>query len=115
MKMICLDLDGTLEDSRSDMTAAVHRVRAGLGLPSRSDEAILPWVKKGMDPLYRACFDDYLQADEARLADVRSRYGGYAKSVFCADWYHDARFDYGIGRRRIDVDWHRQGQAGASD
>lgn len=73
-RMICLDLDGTLEDSRSDMTAAVHRVRAGLGLPPRSNEAILPWVNKGMESLYRACFEDYLQADEGRLAEVRSRY-----------------------------------------
>lgn len=74
MKMICLDLDGTIEDSRSDMAAAVRRVRAGIGLSSRSDEAILPWVNKGMESLYRACFDDYLQSEEGRLAEVRSRY-----------------------------------------
>lgn len=73
-RMICLDLDGTIEDSRSDMVAAVHRVRAGLGLSSRSDEAILPWVNKGMESLYRACFGDYLQSEEGRLAEVQSRY-----------------------------------------
>jgi phosphoglycolate phosphatase len=72
--LICLDLDGTLEDSRRDMISAVHRVRQSLGLPRRTDDAILPWVNKGMDALYRACFDDHLQTNGARLADVRGRY-----------------------------------------
>ncbi|MFZ5876742.1 MAG: HAD family hydrolase [Nitrospirota bacterium] len=74
MNLIGLDLDGTLEDSRSDMTAAVRRVREALGLPSRADKVIRPWVNRGMDQLYRACFDDYLNGDDARLAEVRERY-----------------------------------------
>jgi phosphoglycolate phosphatase len=74
MTLIALDLDGTLEDSRSDMAAAVRRVRARFGLPQRGEEAILPWVNRGMDALYRACFDDYLLNDPARLAEVREAY-----------------------------------------
>ncbi|MBI3622351.1 MAG: HAD hydrolase-like protein, partial [Nitrospirae bacterium] len=74
MRLIALDLDGTLEDSRRDMVAAARRVRAQLHLPARPDEALLPWVNKGMDQLYRACFDDYLQADDSRVADVRRLY-----------------------------------------
>ncbi len=74
MSLIGLDLDGTLEDSRSDMAAAVHRVRARLDLPARPDEVVRPWVNRGMDQLYRACFDDYLQGSDARLAEVRARY-----------------------------------------
>lgn len=74
MHLIGLDLDGTLEDSRNDMAAAVHRVRARFGLPARSDEAVRPWVNRGMDQLYRACFDDHLRGSDARLADVRARY-----------------------------------------
>lgn len=72
--MICLDLDGTLEDSRRDMAAAVHRLRKALGLPARSGEMIFPWVNQGMDQLYRSCFDDYLKANEAGYAEVRLRY-----------------------------------------
>jgi phosphoglycolate phosphatase len=72
--LICLDLDGTLEDSRQDMVSSVHRVRALLGLPSRSREEVLPWVNRGMEVLYRSCFDDYLQGEEARLAEVQIRY-----------------------------------------
>lgn len=74
MHLIALDLDGTLEDSRSDMAAVVHRVRARLDLPARPAEAVRPWVNRGMDQLYRACFDDHLQGNDARLADVRARY-----------------------------------------
>jgi phosphoglycolate phosphatase len=72
--LIGLDLDGTLEDSRRDMVAVARRVRAQLTLPARPDAALLPWVNKGMDQLYRACFDDYIGADVSRMADVRSRY-----------------------------------------
>lgn len=74
MHLIALDLDGTLEDSRSDMAAVVHRVRARLDLPARPDEAVRPWVNRGMDQLYRGCFDDHLRGSDARLADVRARY-----------------------------------------
>lgn len=74
MNLIGIDLDGTLEDSRADMAAAVHRVRSALGIPLRDDESVLPWVNKGMDGLYRACFDDYLSGDESRMEEVRKRY-----------------------------------------
>jgi phosphoglycolate phosphatase len=83
-QMICLDLDGTLEDSRRDMISAVHRVREALELPHRTDEAVLPWVNKGMEQLYRACFDDYLQGNETRLEEVRKRYeADYLENVVC--------------------------------
>lgn len=91
-RMICLDLDGTLEDSRSDMISAVHRVRAALQLPRRTDKEILPWVNKGMDPLYRACFDDYLQADERRIEEIRRRY----ESDYLENVVHETRLYAGI-------------------
>jgi phosphoglycolate phosphatase len=72
--LIALDLDGTLEDSRLDMVAVARRVRTQLKLPARTDNALLPWVNKGMDQLYHACFDDYIRLDGARLTEVRQRY-----------------------------------------
>ncbi len=82
--MIGLDLDGTIEDSRGDMVAVVHRVRAALGLGLRSDEVIRPLVNRGMDELYRTCFDDYVRDSGARLADVRRRYeADYLVNVAC--------------------------------
>lgn len=94
-RLICLDLDGTLEDSRADMTAAVRRVRRAFGLPDRPDAAVRPHVNKGMDQLYRACFDDFLssgggleavrkayEADyTARVADETRLYPGVAGAL----------------------------------
>lgn len=53
---ITFDLDGTLEDSRADMVAAVARVRSRLSLAPLMDETIVPHVNKGMAHLYRECF-----------------------------------------------------------
>lgn len=74
--LIGIDLDGTIEDSRSDMTAAAARVRASLDLPARADSELCKYVNAGMDHLYRSCFDDYLASDDggARYAEVRERY-----------------------------------------
>lgn len=74
MNLLCFDLDGTLEDSRDDMVACVHRVRAKLKAGTRTDDAVRPHVNKGMDQLYRACFDDVLAGSDARYEDVRLAY-----------------------------------------
>ena len=71
--MIAVDLDGTLEDSRLDMIAAVHRVRSQFRLPTRTDDAIRPWVNQGMEQLYRNCFDDYV-TDDTRYAQIEAAY-----------------------------------------
>lgn len=64
--LVTLDLDGTLEDSRADMVAAVHRVRAAFRLDPRLDEVVRPWMHRGMGNLYAHCFDDL--ASEQREA-----------------------------------------------
>jgi len=75
-RLIALDLDGTLEDSRDDMTACARRVRAQLGLPARDDAALRPWVNGGMDQLYAKCFDDFIASGDAaaRTDAVRNAY-----------------------------------------
>lgn len=72
--MMGIDLDGTLEDSRSDMVAIAQGLRKRLGLEDRPDHSIFPWVNRGMDQLYRSCFEDFIQDDDARLDVVRSQY-----------------------------------------
>jgi phosphoglycolate phosphatase len=72
--LIAIDLDGTIEDSRTDMVSAARRVRAALGLPPRPDSELRPHVNGGMDALYRACFDDYLAVDAEYYGRVRSAY-----------------------------------------
>ena len=89
-RLIALDLDGTLEDSRDDMTAAAHRARARLGLPARDDAALRPWVNGGMDQLYAKCFDDFIAADNARVAAVRQAYeADYLANVAVATRLYD--------------------------
>jgi phosphoglycolate phosphatase len=102
VNLIGLDLDGTLEDSRSDMTAAVQRVRAALGLASRTDDAIRPWVNRGMDQLYRACFDDYLNEDNSRLAVVRNQY----EADYLANVAHETRLYPGIAAALARLEGH---------
>jgi len=76
MHLIGIDLDGTLEDSRDDMTAVAERVRARLGLPARDGAELRPHMNAGMDRLYRACFGDYLAGDDpaGSLERVRRAY-----------------------------------------
>jgi HAD superfamily hydrolase (TIGR01549 family) len=72
--LIGIDLDGTIEDSRDDMVAAVARVRSGFGLAARADDSLRPHVNGGMDALYRACFDDYRPGDLARMSAIQGAY-----------------------------------------
>lgn len=78
MTLIALDLDGTLVDSRQDMVAAIHSVRAAFDLPPRTDAAVRPWVSRGMDNLYRNCFDELLKPDPELMPDVRPAADRYA-------------------------------------
>ncbi len=91
MKLIGLDLDGTLEDSRDDMVAAAARVRAQLELPARQPAALHPFVNGGMDQLYRACFDDYLaRAGNGGIERVRLAYeADYLANVAVATQLYD--------------------------
>lgn len=72
-----MDLDGTLEDSRHDMAAAVQRVRAAFGLDPGDAAEHRQQVNRGMDALYRACFRDLLAGITGRpeaLEPVRRAY-----------------------------------------
>lgn len=61
--LIALDLDGTLEDSRQDMVASVHRVRQTLDLAAMTDADVWPHVNRGMEHLYRTCFRERFSGD----------------------------------------------------
>lgn len=79
MHLIALDLDGTIEDSRADMIAAVQRVRRGRNLPPRPDGDFLPHVQRSMPHLLEACFAEQLALVGARgrqraLAELEAAY-----------------------------------------
>lgn len=76
-RLLALDLDGTLEDSRADMVASVARVRARFSACERAYDDVVPHVSRGMTALYLACFDDVLAgaaAGSARFDEVRQAY-----------------------------------------
>src|SRR5436190_8072755 len=92
MALVAFDLDGTLEDSRPDMVAAVDRVRRELGLPPRTYDASVAWVNQGMPQLYAKCFDDfagpaaevqerYLRAYEEGICEATRPYPGIAAAL----------------------------------
>ena len=80
MKIFFMDLDGTIEDSRADMTWCAQQLRLQFGLPQWSDSEILPNVNKGMRELYTSCFSDLLigsakeNAFEFCLAEIQLAY-----------------------------------------
>ncbi|MBR57645.1 MAG: hypothetical protein CMH54_06255 [Myxococcales bacterium] len=74
MNVIALDLDGTLEDSRTDMVAAVHRVREHFALDQRAADAIRPYVNKGMPTLYKVCFSELWDGEGDIPAKVKDAY-----------------------------------------
>lgn len=78
MTVICLDLDGTLEDSRDDMVAAVQRLRARLDLPDRPDADFRDHVNRGMPHLYAHCFAEKLAGLDADDPERSAIVGAYA-------------------------------------
>lgn len=79
--LIALDLDGTLEDSRDDMVAAVQRVRAAFGLPDRPGESFRPHVNRGMPHLYRVCFEELLADPSAHAAAQEAYVADYSAHI----------------------------------
>jgi phosphoglycolate phosphatase len=61
LKFFFIDLDGTLEDSKQDMTQAVSQVRQALHLSPIDVPHIEKNITRGMDELYKNCFGDYLE------------------------------------------------------
>ncbi len=90
MKLVCMDLDGTLEDSRADIVAAIKRVRVKLGVRQRSGVDLRPHVSRGMRHLYETCFDDcggldaapdFLADYLANIAVQTKLYAGIAETL----------------------------------
>jgi phosphoglycolate phosphatase len=82
---LVFDLDGTLIDSRRDITTALNRMRADLGLAPLALEQVVAMVGEGAKVLVRrslADWDDTLPPD--RLKVVLKRYLAYYQEV-CLD------------------------------
>jgi phosphoglycolate phosphatase len=87
---LVFDLDGTLVDSRQDITTGINRLRADLGLEPLSLERVVGMVGEGAKTLVRRALADWtddLNPDHLspkRLKEVLARYLGYYGEV-CLD------------------------------
>ncbi|HYN20928.1 MAG TPA: HAD-IA family hydrolase [Thermoanaerobaculia bacterium] len=72
---LVFDLDGTLIDSRRDLTTAVNRLRSELGLPPLQLEQVVEMVGEGAKVLVRRALADWNEdLSPERLQDVLDRY-----------------------------------------
>jgi phosphoglycolate phosphatase len=82
---LVFDLDGTLIDSRRDITTAVNRMRADLGLPPLSLDQVVTLVGEGAKVLVRRALADWSEElTPERLKPILERYLGYYREV-CLD------------------------------
>jgi phosphoglycolate phosphatase len=85
---LVFDLDGTLIDSRRDITTAINRLRAELGLEPLALDRVVGMVGEGAKVLVRRALADYADPDEEpapeRLKEWVDRYLGYYAEV-CLD------------------------------
>ncbi|HKV13371.1 MAG TPA: HAD hydrolase-like protein, partial [Thermoanaerobaculia bacterium] len=68
---LVFDLDGTLIDSRRDITAAINRMRAGLGLPPLALEQVVTMVGEGARVLVERALGPGFSPEEVDRALTR--------------------------------------------
>ncbi len=74
-ELIIFDLDGTLIDSRQDLTASVNGMRSDYGLPPLAMEKVTSFVGNGSRKLAeRSIFDADIALDEAFEALIKHYY-----------------------------------------
>lgn len=70
--LLVFDLDGTLIDSRRDITAGINRMRSDLGLPPLALEQVVNMVGEGAKTLVRRALADW-KPPEGELTPERLR------------------------------------------
>ena len=79
---LVFDLDGTLIDSRRDITTGLNRLRADLGLPPLALEQVVTMVGEGAKVLVRRALEDWNEElTPERLKEVLDRYLSYYEEV----------------------------------
>ena len=81
VKMVMIDLDGTLIDTVPDLAAAANRMLADLGRPVWDESYYRKWIGNGVPRFVKRALTGEMQAEpeavlfEARLALFRKHYG----------------------------------------
>lgn len=74
VRMVMIDLDGTLVHTAPDIAASANRMLAGLGMPSRDEKQIALWIGNGVSRLVKRALTGSMDAEPDR--DLYDR--GYA-------------------------------------
>jgi len=77
IRLIALDLDGTLVDSAPDLSNAINNMLAGLGMRQHSESAIKQWVGNGVVMLIKRALTGQMEpaADPENLAEALALFG----------------------------------------
>ena len=67
VKILCLDLDGTLINTLPDIASAVNDLRVHLGLERLPSEVVLKGIGKGAESLIELCFPHHRGAQNHKL------------------------------------------------
>lgn len=74
IRLILYDLDGTLADTREDLSRAVNRTLTDMGLATRPDEELFGFVGNGVRPLLTEAVDHHPERLEEALTIFRGHY-----------------------------------------
>jgi phosphoglycolate phosphatase len=77
IRLIALDLDGTLVDSAPDLSNAINNMLAGLGMRQHSEAAIKQWVGNGVVMLIKRALAGQMEpaADPENLTEALALFG----------------------------------------
>jgi len=83
LKLLVIDLDGTLVDSAPDLMDAVNAALAAVALPLASDAQVRSWIGDGVDVLVERALAGQGGDPVAQFAPARAAFGDtYSKQLF---------------------------------
>ena len=107
VRLVLLDLDGTLADTAPDLAAAANRMRISRGMEPLPIAELRPYVSHGARGMVGRAFN--VAPDDARYAELRQEFLREYESALCVDFL----FVPGHGRHAATV-WSSAGSGGES-
>ncbi len=83
IRLVLLDLDGTLADTAPDLAAAANRMRVARGLEPLPVTELRPYVSHGARGMVGRAFD--VTPDDARYAELRNEFLREYEAALCVD------------------------------
>ena len=83
VRLVLLDLDGTLADTAPDLAAAANRMRIAHGMQPLPIAELRPYVSHGARGMVGRAFD--VAPDDARYAELRQEFLREYESALCVD------------------------------